>query len=115
MERVPWQPAVPNGLCMSALRITVGKRASLALPAAATAATAAANPGAELQKGRILLDAKLTQQANLLHLKCGEILRLTLLPLEDTRGKTEIIGIKENVSRVSFFSFVIEHNRYKKH
>lgn len=109
MERVPWQPAVPNGLCMSALRNTVGKRASLALPAAA--ATAAANTEAELQKGRILLDAKLTQQANLLHLKCGEIPRLTLLPLEDTRGKTEIIGIKENGSRVSFFSFIIDHNR----
>lgn len=25
MERVPWQPAVPNGLCSSALRSTVGK------------------------------------------------------------------------------------------
>lgn len=39
MERVPWQPAVPNGLCLSALRITVGKRASLALPTAAVPLT----------------------------------------------------------------------------
>lgn len=38
MEWVPWQPAVPNGICLSAFRITVGKRASVALHAACTAA-----------------------------------------------------------------------------
>lgn len=92
---------------MSALRITVRKTASVAVPAAATAATSADSTGAELRKGRILLDAKLTQQANLLHLQCGEILGLILLLLEDTRGKTEIIGIKENISWG--FSFVIVH------
>lgn len=30
MEREPWQPAVPDGLCSSALRSTVGKGANLA-------------------------------------------------------------------------------------
>lgn len=48
MEWVPWQPAVPNGICLSALRITVGKRASFAVHAAAadgrTGATERHNP-----------------------------------------------------------------------
>lgn len=42
MELVPWQPAVPNGLCSSALRCTVGKAANLARAQYTAAATAAA-------------------------------------------------------------------------
>ncbi len=45
---MPWQPAVPNGLCSSALRSTVGKGANLARAQyAAAAAAAAADRGVE--------------------------------------------------------------------
>lgn len=46
---MPWQPAVPNGLCSSALRSTVGKGAKLARAqyAASAAAAAAADRGVE--------------------------------------------------------------------
>lgn len=65
MERVPWQPAVPNGLCSSALRSTVGKAAKLARAqyAASAAAAAAADrgvEGAERQRSWIWADTKLT-------------------------------------------------------
>ena len=47
---MPWQPAVPNGLCSSALRSTVGKGAKLAraqYAASAASAAAAADRGVE--------------------------------------------------------------------
>lgn len=59
MERAPWQPAVPNGLCSSALRSTVGKGANLtrvqyvaAVAAAAAGAAAAAAVEAEAEGWR---------------------------------------------------------------
>lgn len=48
MDRVLWQPAVPDGLCSSALRSTVGKGAKLTrVQHAAAAAAAAADRGVE--------------------------------------------------------------------
>ena len=51
MDRVPWQPAVPNGLCSSALRSTVGKRANLARVQYAAAAAAPAAAAAAAVRG----------------------------------------------------------------
>lgn len=42
-----WQPAVPDGLCSSALRSTVGKGAKLTRVQHAAAAAAAADRGVE--------------------------------------------------------------------
>lgn len=59
MEREPWQPAVPDGLCSSALRSTVGKGANLA-GAQYTAAAADGGVGGgeqsdrEAESGRML-------------------------------------------------------------
>lgn len=70
MERVPWQPVVPDGICLSALRSTVVKGANLArtqhaTTAAAAAAAAAAGAAAAAAADSRVEGGRATEKLNL--------------------------------------------------
>lgn len=65
MERAPWQPVVPNGLCSSALRSTVGKGANLTRVQYTIAAAAVAAAGAAAAADRGVEGSRVTEKLNL--------------------------------------------------